>query len=183
MEALRNKAEGQSTITQCETYPKWFASLIWSVKSSQKGIPMKSSRSLILGLALVLGLALTACSTPTTRIEANRAAFNTATPAQQEMIKQGVVGLGFTPELVRLAIGDPDVIRTRLDKDGSSEVWLYRTYEYGGRAVYHCYPYRSRYDDAYLLSPAHMGRQVKEYGRIVFVAGKVVSIEREDPVR
>jgi len=144
---------------------------------------MKSSRSILLGFALVLGLGLTACSTPTTRIEANRAAFNAATPAQQEMIKQGVVGLGFTPDLVRLAIGDPDVIRTRLDKDGSSEVWLYRTYEYGGHAVYHSYPYRGPYDDAYLFGSAHTGRHVKEYGRIVFVAGKVVSVEREDPVR
>jgi len=141
----------------------------------------KSVIRLVFAFAFVLGLA--ACSTPTSRIESNPAAFKAATPEQQEMIKQGIVGLGFTPDLVRLAIGDPDSVRTRLDKDGSSEVWLYRTYEVDGFYRHHSYPYRGLYDDAFTYAPAHSSRRAKDIGRIVFVGGKVVSIEREDPVR
>jgi len=140
-----------------------------------------SPLSLVCMFALALGLA--GCSTPSSRIESNPAAFKAATPEQQEQIMKGVVSLGFTPDLVRLAIGNPDSIRTRLDKDGTSEVWLYRTYEVDGYYRHHSYPYRSVYDDAFFCSPAHSSRRTKDIGRIVFVGGKVVSIEREDPVR
>jgi hypothetical protein len=85
---------------------------------------MKTKLSYItfaLGALLVAG-----CSTVDSRIAKNRAAFNTWPPAVQDKVVVGQIGVGFTPDQVRVALGEPDRVWTRTTADGSSQVWSYR---------------------------------------------------------
>ncbi|QYM77779.1 hypothetical protein K0B96_10640 [Horticoccus luteus] len=141
---------------------------------------MKSFISLFTVALLALGLA--ACSTPDARIQRNPEIFARLTPAQQEMIRHGQVGLGFTPEMVRLALGDADRVIQRQDETGTSEIWSYVTYDGpGGMPLYRGW-YHRYYDwndvryPYYLNYPA---RRDREHFRVVFQDGKVTSIEQQ----
>jgi hypothetical protein len=70
-------------------------------------------------------LLLSGCSTPASRIESHRAEFAGYPPAVQEKIRAGRVDLGFTPEQVRLALGEPLRKVTRSTATGDSEEWVY----------------------------------------------------------
>lgn len=67
------------------------------------------------------------CSTPATRISKNAAEFSEWPEAVQEKIRAGQIDLGFTPEQVRMALGNPARTMTRTDADGTGEVWSYRS--------------------------------------------------------
>ncbi len=86
---------------------------------------MKTKRILL--LISVLGLALAGCATTVdSRIAKNRAAFNTWPPAVQDKVVVGQIDVGFTPDQVRVALGEPDRMWTRTTADGTSQVWSYR---------------------------------------------------------
>lgn len=70
---------------------------------------------------------LAACATtPADRIARHRAEF-AAWPAEvQAEVRAGRVAVGFTPAQVRMALGRPDVQRTRATPVGTREVWIYR---------------------------------------------------------
>lgn len=139
-------------------------------------------------VAFVL-LALAGCSSPASRIKKEPEAFARLAPEQQELIKQGKVALGFDQEMVKLALGDPDRVRTRLDSTGKTEVWHYTTHYtdtgfmiYGG--YYHRYygglwgyggdPWGWSYPDhGYTMRVPH------DRFRVEFREGKVASIEQE----
>jgi hypothetical protein len=74
---------------------------------------------------LLVGL-LAGCSSVSSRIARDRDAFDRYPLDVQEKIAAGEVGVGFTPEQVRMALGDPDRVSTRTTPDGTSEVWGYR---------------------------------------------------------
>ncbi len=75
---------------------------------------------------LPLLLLLAGCtSTPEKRIQQNQAMFDTLPPAAQIRIRNGQVDIGFTPDMVRLALGAPHRTLLRRSPAGDSEVWLY----------------------------------------------------------
>ena len=74
--------------------------------------------------ALVLTLA--GCSTVDSRIAKNREVFNTWPAPVQDKVVVGQIDIGFTPDQVRVALGEPDRIFTRTTGDGTSQVWSYR---------------------------------------------------------
>lgn len=77
-------------------------------------------------LAAVLSvLILAGCSTPQSRIEQNRAVFNSFPAAVQEKVRAGQIDVGFTPEMVALALGEPARKATRKTETGEAEVWIY----------------------------------------------------------
>lgn len=81
----------------------------------------------LLGLALSATVLLVAgCSTVDSRIEKNRAAFNSWPAPVQAQVVKGEIGVGFTPEQVRVALGEPDRVWSRTSPDGTTEVWSYR---------------------------------------------------------
>jgi hypothetical protein len=100
---------------------KWFIP-ITVVGSKQKS--MMRFRSLSLALAVVS--LLVACSTPDSRITANRAAFEKFPAETQAKIRAGHIDLGFTPEMVRLALGEPARRLSRQSEAGEVELWIYR---------------------------------------------------------
>jgi len=69
---------------------------------------------------------LAACASTDSRIRDNQAAFDGYPPAVQQKIRAGQADIGFTPEQVRMALGEPDHKYTRTSAEGSSEVWAYR---------------------------------------------------------
>lgn len=136
---------------------------------------MKTWSCLIFALGVCV---LAGCSTPEKRIQKNPEAFERATPQQQELIKRGQIALGFSAELVKLALGDPDRITTRTDASGTSEVWHYITYEtYEGSMLYTGYYHRFWAPDFYYLD--YPTRREHDRFRVAFKEGKVVSIEAE----
>lgn len=131
-------------------------------------------------------------STPESRIRENPEAFNRLSPQDQELVRQGQVAIGFDKEMVRLAVGEPDRIWSRVDTEGASEAWSYTTYEsadgyplYTG--FYHRYhryhPYHGFYGGfghpyyPYYLS--YPGRREREVFKVVFKEDRVVSVEQD----
>jgi hypothetical protein len=75
--------------------------------------------------ALAVLLVVAGCSTPTKRIGAHQTNFDTWPAAVQEKVRAGQVDVGFTEEMVQVALGDPDNRSTRTTVHGTSEVWGY----------------------------------------------------------
>lgn len=81
----------------------------------------------LLRFAAVFTFALVAgCSTVDSRIAKNRAEFSSWPPAVQDKVVAGKIDLGFTPEQVLMALGEPDRRFTRTTADGTTAVWSYR---------------------------------------------------------
>jgi hypothetical protein len=85
---------------------------------------MKTLACLILG---VCALALAGCSTVSSRIREKPAVFAKLDPAIQSRIKQGIIDVGFTPDMVYIALGRPDETRERIGQDGRETIWKYTT--------------------------------------------------------
>lgn len=88
------------------------------------GVTMSPSPLVRVVVPAFLLLAAGCASTPAQRI-ANNAAFDTYPAAVQEKILNGEVDVGFTQEMVRLALGKPDRVSRRQTASGESEVWIY----------------------------------------------------------
>lgn len=138
-------------------------------------------KSLLSVLCLLAGLALlTGCSTTESRIAKQPEIFNRLTPDQQQMIRDGRVGVGFDMDMVKMALGDPDRIRERTDQSGQSEVWTYLLYEGSdGMMLYRGWYHRgwgSPFYPYYLDVP---GRRERSRDEVVFRDGRVISVEQE----
>jgi len=141
-------------------------------------------KTLLSFFALAGGLILLAgCATPESRISKNPEVFARLTPEQQQLIKEGKVGIGFDMSMVKLAVGDPDRVKVRTDRHGESEIWSYVTYEGDdGLLLYRGYYHRYYYGGGYPSYPYYLGypaRHEHEHFRVVFHDGKVVTIEKE----
>lgn len=65
------------------------------------------------------------CATPESRIGKHQAVFNSWPADVQEKVRAGKVEVGFTPEMVRVALGEPDRLVTRTTEHGAAEGWVY----------------------------------------------------------
>jgi len=79
---------------------------------------------LLIAFALVAG----GCSVQD-RIARNPALFDSWPPVVQRLVEAGDIAPGFTPDQVRMALGDPDHIYTRTTAAGTDEVWGYRSHK------------------------------------------------------
>ncbi len=75
--------------------------------------------------ALLPGLIAGCASTPAKRIQQNQDLFDTLPVADQARIRGGQVELGFTPDMARIALGDPHRSLIRRTPEGHTDVWLY----------------------------------------------------------
>jgi hypothetical protein len=96
---------------------------------------MNSSPSLRLLLVFAGAVALAGCaSSPMSRIDANRAAYESWPFEVQEAVLNGQAKPGMTPEQVRVALGKPTEVVQRSVQSGDDEVWVYRKSGDGGGA-------------------------------------------------
>lgn len=139
--------------------------------------------SLLLGaLAFLAG-----CQTVDDRIKQKPEVFASVDKATQDKIKQGIIDLGFTEDMVYLALGAPDQKRESANAAGRSVTWVYNTYyqrydgtEFAGysRRVYFD-PYLRTYRVYYRPVFAEVYTDEKEEKiRIVFKDGKASVIEQ-----
>jgi erythronate-4-phosphate dehydrogenase len=70
---------------------------------------------------------LAGCATPAKRIEQNQDLFDSLPVAAQARIRGGQIDLGFTPDMVRIALGEPQRKLVRRTAAGETEIWLYST--------------------------------------------------------
>jgi len=145
-------------------------------------VSMKTAKFVLSATMVAAVLAFAGCSTPAVRIRNNPAVFSRLTPAQQDLIRQGRIAIGFDPEMVELALGEPDHITTRTTAEGVSEVWHYTTYDLPDgeplyRGWYHRYYYWGNPMFPYYLDYPY--RQEHDHFRVTFKGGKVESIEEQ----
>ncbi|OAM87936.1 hypothetical protein OH491_09125 [Termitidicoccus mucosus] len=82
----------------------------------------------IISLAMgMMALLSTGCSTRDGRIKKNQTAFDALPAEEQANIRAGKVGIGYTPEMVTMALGKPDRVYNRTTANGAVEVWAYRS--------------------------------------------------------
>jgi len=139
-------------------------------------------------LSLIGTLAFfTGCETVNDRIKEKPAAFAQADAAAQDKIKQGIIDIGFSEDLVYVALGKPDQKRESISPTGKTVTWIYNTYyqRYDGtrfagysRRVYFD-PYLKTYRVYYRPVFAEVYTdETEERIRIVFKDGKVAVIEQ-----
>jgi hypothetical protein len=94
---------------------------------------MKTKLSLLLAAAAV---ALAGCNTFNARARQMSAVYNQLPASEQQRLQRGVINLGDTPEMVYIALGNPDERRDVMNADGTQTTWVYRTYwqQYEGQA-------------------------------------------------
>jgi len=148
---------------------------------------MKTKSLLVILMTIALAFTLGACSsTPDSRIRRNQALFDTFSPEEQALIRQGIVGIGFTPDMVSIAMGTADQVRTRTVAQGEQTIWIYNRWfrEYVGHQ--HLGFRRDMYFDPRIqawrvfytpVSAAVFQERVEETGRVVFMNGRVVAVE------
>lgn len=144
---------------------------------------MKTAKTCLALAALAATTWLAGCATPEVRIRKHPDIVRELPPAQLDLIKDGKVATGFDMDMVRLALGEPDHVKIRPQKDGSNEVWMYATYETkDGQPLY-----RGLYHRYYLTGDANYPfylnyslRRENARFRVVFKDEKVVAIEKEN---
>ena len=72
------------------------------------------------------------CSTPDSRIRKNQELFDTYPPDVQDSIREGKVKIGFTEDMVRMALGNPNETAVNVTKEGEVHVWAYTKSTTGG---------------------------------------------------
>lgn len=130
-------------------------------------------------------LALAACSTIGTRIHQNAAYFNSLDPNTRAKIAHGDVEIGFTPRMVYIALGNPDLKRERVTPQGRNEVWIYRSYYeyYDGTAmvgyrrwfVPYGHFYRVYWEPVYR---DYYHQETEDNIRVTFRNGRVIMIDQ-----
>ena len=70
---------------------------------------------------------LAACATsPLSRIDSNRALYESWPLEVQEAVLNGQVKQGMTPEMVQMSVGKPTQVINRSVQAGDDEIWVYR---------------------------------------------------------
>lgn len=83
--------------------------------------------SLRFGVVIIAAFGLVACSTsPLSRIDSNRARYESWPIEVQEAVMNGEAKKGMMPEQVQMALGKPTQVISRSANGGEDEVWVYR---------------------------------------------------------
>lgn len=137
--------------------------------------------------ALLLAVFVAGCDTFARRARQRADTFATLSPEAREKLKKGVIEVGDTPDMVYIALGEPNEKRETADRRKHQEVWIYNSYyrDYAGTANagyrrllvfdaktkrYFVY-YEPVFTDVYAVNS-------EERIRIEFENGKVVAIEQ-----
>lgn len=131
-------------------------------------------------------LLFTGCQTIDDRIAEYPALYQSLDAEEQRNIREGLIDLGYTKDMVYLALGSPDIRGARVSEEGRSETWTYQgvrlaDVDYAFAPAFHrhsAYYYKGRY----ILVPRYQHAfepVVRErYDKIIveFRNGRVVAI-------
>jgi hypothetical protein len=141
---------------------------------------------LIIAFAALGLLLATGCQTVQSRIEEKPDVFAKLDPETQAKIKQGIIGIGYTEDMVYLAVGAPDQIRESVTTTGRTLTWIYNDYiahydsmymmGYYGYPYYRYRPYGYYYYPPPLYAPYYTEKE--ERIRVTFSDGKVTAIDQ-----
>ncbi len=94
---------------------------------------MKIQLSLLLAAT---ALVLAGCNTFNARARQMSAVYDQLPASEQQRLQRGVIGIGDSPEMVYIALGNPDERRDILNADGTQTTWIYKSYwqQYEGQA-------------------------------------------------
>jgi hypothetical protein len=139
-------------------------------------------------VVLACGLAfLAGCQSVEKRIQERPEAFYRLDRATQDKILQGIIDIGFSEDMVYLALGKADQTRESVTENGRTTTWIYNTYYSRYEGTQMVGYYRRVYYDPLLRSyrlhyrPAFADTyrdEVEERIRVVFRNGQVTSIEQ-----
>jgi hypothetical protein len=73
----------------------------------------------------IVAIAMMACNTTGSRIRRQQELFDSYPPEVQQNIRNGIIEVGYTPEMVVMALGEPDRKEVTELEDGLAEVWTY----------------------------------------------------------
>jgi hypothetical protein len=139
----------------------------------------------LLLISLVLSLGLLGCETVADRVAANQALFDALSPQDQVSVRAGAVKLGFSPQMVHIALGPASQVRETTNADGQTRTWLYQYYYpvyEGERFVGLRYYTVTRGAAQHVIRvPKYRDQyryETREYLRVIFRKGKVIEIER-----
>jgi hypothetical protein len=134
-----------------------------------------------------LMLALAGCHTIDSRISEKQDIFNRLDPQVQAKIRQGIVEVGYTEDMVYIALGAPDARHDKVTGKGDETTWIYKTYyeqfegvaHVGYRRVVFFDPVDHVYHVYYepVSEPIYSERE-EDNIRVTFVDGKVTAIEQ-----
>lgn len=87
-------------------------------------------------LSVVLAGLLGGCNTFDRRARQMSEVYDRLPASEQQRLQRGSISIGDTPEMVYIALGQPDERRDVLTADGSRNLWIYKSYwqEYEGTA-------------------------------------------------
>lgn len=120
------------------------------------------TRHAVVAAAVVVVLAAAGCNSTAARIRANPALFDSLDAVTQRAIRRGEVRLGFTPEMVQLALGQPTLTAGGMAGTEEDSTWIYRDF--------------SRNENDYVIA-GHRRRVVFDPVR----RGNVIIVEPADP--
>jgi len=147
----------------------------------------------LLSIPLLASLLRAGCQTVDSRIKQQPEVFASLDKATQERIKQGVIGLGYTENMVYLALGNPDRKRESVSAHEHTLTWIYNSYSahyygspmmgypYGYHPYYYTpYPvgYRPYYHSYYPFYGDAYYTETEERIRVTFHDGKVTAIDQ-----
>jgi hypothetical protein len=142
----------------------------------------------ILCLTLLAGLGFFAgCQSVSERIKEKPEVFAKLDVVSQDKIKQGIIDIGFTEDMVYLALGKPDQKRESVSTEGRKVTWIYNTYYERYDGMHYDSYYRSVYFDPFVRGyrvyyrPLYGDTFVEEKEqriRVVFKDGKATLIEQ-----
>lgn len=126
------------------------------------------------GLALLL---LAACSTPESRIRKHKELFAAYPPQVRDRIRAGAVDIGFTSDMVLMALGKPARKTTRTTALSAQEIWTYGDSS-GVRPGVGVSIGGGSYGGFGGVSVGSDSGAYRERAAIVFEGGKVVAVDK-----
>jgi hypothetical protein len=78
-----------------------------------------------IGLCVALALAWLGCSTTGARIKQHQEAFDSYPERVQQNLRNGVIEVGYTPEMVVIALGEPSRKVDVVTDDATAQLWTW----------------------------------------------------------
>ena len=123
-----------------------------------------------LGAAVLLTLVLVGCETDggiSARTQEKSAVYATLKPWEKKYIEKGTVAVGFTPDMVYMAMGHPDKVESKDLPEGHVDLWTYSRYYPDLSSIHGFQSAKFTAESAYQPQPASMQTATGGYAKLI----------------